>query len=238
MEKNTDDNNQKDNRDVKLDNKIVHDNLDTRASEVVEVAKVTKVVKVVDNKNTQFLKDALVNTTSNQDQPIQSLDKLQDISPEDILLNLKIIGCIKKRDRISKNTDNVLEIETNDLFQPLRRWWFGRSRNETISNIKKIITTSFDLTDKTLNKEKSKSISNSRAIKSPNKNTYFDEENSNLLQWFVLEMKNASKGLDNLKNTYSDDTRIVSELDILLEQLALRIEKINGILKIDINSCT
>ena len=155
------------------------------------------------------------------------------VTPDDILLNLKIIGCIQKLDRISKNDDNILEIENKDWFQPVRRWWFGRSRNETINNIKKIIETSFDLTDKTLDKERHKT----NASKScQNNNTiYFDEENSKLLQRFVIEMKNATKGLNNLKITYGDDTRIVSELDLLLERIALRIEKINAILRIDMD---
>ena len=48
-------------------------------------------------------------------------------------------------------------------------------------------------------------------------------------------MKNATKGLNNLKITYGDDTRIVSELDLLLERIALRIEKINAILRIDMD---
>ena len=157
------------------------------------------------------------------------------ISPDEILLNLKIIGCIKKQDRLAKN-DNILEIEQNDYFQPVRRWWYSRNRNETISNIKSIIQASFDLTDKTLDKERDGPKQHSTFYQNTSNNMYFNEENSKLLQRFVTEMKNSTKGLNNLKFTYSDDTRIVSEVDILLEQLLLRVEKINGILKIDVNS--
>lgn len=174
-------------------------------------------------------------TSSEEGSGPKCLDSCKiDNSPDGILLNLKIIGCIKKKDKVSKNEDNILEIENNDYLQSFRRWWFSRSRNETITNIRKIIEASFDITDKTLDKERTNSVN---CDNNHSKRQYFDEENSNLLQRFVLEMKNASKGLDNLKITYNDDTRIVSELDILKDQLGLRIEKINGILKIDINNC-
>ena len=62
----------------------------------------------------------------------------------------------------------------------------------------------------------------------------FTQENSSLLQRFTIEMERACIGLENLKSTYQDDVRIVSEIDIMIEQLRLRNEKINKILKIDL----
>ena len=147
---------------------------------------------------------------------------------DNTLLNLKILGCIKKMDKLVINKDN-LEIETCDYLTPVRRWWFGRDRNETMESIKLVINNSFILTDKTLTDE-------SKHITENNSNFYFDEENTTLLQRFVFEMSNARKGLITLRNTYSSDTRIVSELDILVEQLGMRIDKINRILKIDVSS--
>ena len=182
------------------------------------------------NNLTEHSEDTIKNDVNININPPQN-----ENSPDEILLNLKIIGCIKKKDRISKNTDEILEIESNDWLQPVRRWWFCRSRNETINNIKKIIQTSFDITDRTLDKENGQSTPDTTFYNNKSNNLYFNEENSNLLQRFVIEMKNANKGLANLKITYSDDVRIVSEIDILLEQLALRIEKISSILRIDVN---
>ncbi len=174
--------------------------------------------------------------THDNNESVTSVAQKTESTPDEILLNLKIIGCIKKKDRISKNSDEILEIETNDWFQSMRRWWFGRSRNETINNIKKIIQTSFDITDRTLDQEKATNKQDTTFYSNTSNNLYFNEENSNLLQRFVIEMKNANKGLANLKITYSDDVRIVSEIDILLEQLALRIEKISSILRIDVSA--
>lgn len=144
------------------------------------------------------------------------------------LLNLKILGCIKKTDKLVINKE-VLEIENNDYLTPFRRWWFGRDRNETIEFIKNVINQAFNLTDKTL-----ESVPNQNS--STNKSLYFNEDSTSLLQRFVYEMSNARKGLESLKATYTDDTRLVSELDILIEQIGMRIDKINRILKIDIDS--
>ena len=162
---------------------------------------------------------------------------LDSMSVDDILLNLKIISCIRTSDRLSKNKENILEIETDDLLQGIRRWWFGRSRNETISSIKKIIQSAFEITDKTLDNENSSLKQQSTFYDNKSKNNYFNEENSSLLQRFVIELNSACRGLDNLKLTYKDDTRIVSEISILKEQMELRIKKINNILKID-TACT
>jgi hypothetical protein len=155
---------------------------------------------------------------------------------DEILLNLKIIGCIKKQDRLTRNDTDVLEIEINDMFQGVRRWWHGRSRNETIGTIRRVIQASFQITDSTLDHERNQIKPSGGFYENTSSNVYFNEENSNLLQRFVKEMNGAATGLDNLKFTYLDDTRISSEIEILKEQLELRIKKINSLLKIDIHT--
>lgn len=173
-------------------------------------------------------KQSLAVDTPEQSPETSTTNHTNKQSVEEILLNLKIIGAIKRQDRLSKNEDNILEIENNDILQAIRRWWCGRSRNETITSIKKIIQSAFQVTDSTLNRE--------RGFESENQDTsaFFNEENSNQLQRFVIEMTSCLKGLDNLKNTYQEDVRITSEIDILKEQLQLRIRKINSILKINL----
>ena len=170
------------------------------------------------------------NNTQNEDN--NSLDI------ENILLNLKIIGSIREKDRLSKDTNNVLEIENNDTFQPVRRWWLGRSRRETLNSIRKVIQGSFTITDRTLDQEQSKQKHTPTFYNNQNSNRYFHEDNSNLLQRFLIEMTNSLRGLDNLKQTYNDDITIHSEINILKEQLELRIKKINSILKIDVDMCS
>lgn len=161
-----------------------------------------------------------------------------DIDMDNILLNLKIIGSIREKDRLSKDDNDILEIENNDSFQGVRRWWLGRSRRDTLNAIRKVIQGSFRITDATLDKEQSRRKTVPTFYQNSKGNQYFHEDNSNLLQRFLIEMTNSLRGLDNLKQTYSDDIAIHSEINILKEQLELRIKKINSILKIDIDMCT
>ena len=64
----------------------------------------------------------------------------------------------------------------------------------------------------------------------------FREENSNLLLSYITEMRNAIKGLNNLKQTYVDDISTVSSLDIIIEKMNVRIKKISNILQINKNN--
>ena len=146
---------------------------------------------------------------------------------EETILNMKIIGSIKKYDKLGTNDTNILEIENRDILQGIRRWYLGRNRGETLGHIKRVINLSFDITDNTL--------SNERNGKTYTNDKYFFEENSNLLQRFLVEMNSACKGLDNLKETYTGDIKIISEIDLLKDQLQIRIRKINSLLKIDNN---
>ena len=41
-------------------------------------------------------------------------------------------------------------------------------------------------------------------------------------------------GLDNLKKTYDDDSLIKSNLDLIMDKIKIRIDKINKLLKIHI----
>lgn len=156
---------------------------------------------------------------------------------DNILLNLKIIGSIREKDRLSKDENDVLEIENNDHLQGVRRWWLGRSRRETLNAIRKVIQGAFRITDSTLEQEQSRRKTVPTFYRNKKGSQYFHEDNSNLLQRFLIEMTNSLRGLDNLKQTYSNDVAIHSEINILKEQLELRIKKINSILKIDIDMC-
>jgi hypothetical protein len=173
------------------------------------------------------------NTTNDPNDPNDETN----LDMDNILLNLKIIGSIREKDRLSKDENDVLEIENNDTLQGVRRWWLGRSRRETLNAIRKVIQGSFRITDSTLEQEQSRRKTVPTFYRNKKGSQYFHEDNSNLLQRFLIEMTNSLRGLDNLKQTYSDDVAIHSEINILKEQLELRIKKINSILKIDIDMC-
>ena len=50
---------------------------------------------------------------------------------------------------------------------------------------------------------------------------------------FTQEMNNAASGLGNLKSTYKDDITTVSSLEIIIEKINVRVNKINSILSIN-----
>lgn len=150
---------------------------------------------------------------------------VSEMDQEDILLQLKIISQIDKTNKITINNKS-LEID-NRYFQFFRRYCNGDSRNNTIENIDKIIKKSFDFIDKTLEKEISEDIESA----APKKN-YFSEENSHILQRFLLELNNSIKGLGNLKNTYQNDTSANARIDLIIQKINIRNEKIQKLLNI------
>ena len=153
----------------------------------------------------------------------ESFNLKKDI--DTILLNLKIISQIKENDKLI-TSNSMLEIDTT-YFQFAKRWFNNDSRISTIEYIKSIVDATLEITDTTLSEE--------NKLKSKN---IFEEDNSHLLQRFLLEMTNACKGLDNLKITYSNDISIVSAIEISKEKLLMRMEGIQKILKINVNKDT
>jgi len=143
-----------------------------------------------------------------------------------IFINLKIISNIKEYDKLLTLQENdIIEIDNAGLTQPLRRWWNGRSRNETIEFLNIFISETFIIIDETLTKE----------IKGQTNTNFFKESNHNILQRFLLELTNSIKGLCNLRITYGYDIKFKSQLDTLIEGIEFRVEKIKEALRININ---
>ena len=139
-----------------------------------------------------------------------------------ILLNLKIISNIKEYDKVTTGQEHV-EIDKPSILQGLRRALRGDSRINTLERINQIIDQAFKVTDEILEEEYD--------TNQPNLPTRpFKEENSHLFQRFTMELLNASKGLENLKITYKDDVSIISKLDLIIDKINMRVEKINKIL--------
>jgi len=154
-----------------------------------------------------------------------SLD-VENMNQEEILLQLKIISKINKENKITVNNSS-LEID-NRYCQFLRRYYNGDSRNVTIENIDKIIKKSFTIIDSTLEKEVSNDIENANL----KQNNYFVEDNSHILQKFLLELSNAIKGLSKLKQTYNNDTTTTARIDLIIQKINIRNEKIQKLLNI------
>ena len=168
------------------------------------------------NSNDQEINDKYNEKTHNDNSEKNENSEIV-MTTDQILTNLKIISKIKKGEKMITN-NMIMEID-NRYLQWVRRWWEQNSRISTIDFFNKILDRAFEIIDKTYdNKDK--------------QNYYFNEENSRILQKFSLELSNARQGINNLKETYTDDETTKSQLDIMDEKINQRIEKIQKVLTI------
>ena len=147
-----------------------------------------------------------------------SLSIIKNLSVDGVLVNLKIFSKIKKYDKLCFSGDS-LEID-NRYAAFVRRWLSSDDRAKSIEYINAVINRAFVIVDKTYDSERN--TSDETIDKSP-----FKEENSNLLQRFSIELGNTVAGLGNLKATYKDDSLTKSKIDLIIDKIKIRIEKIN-----------
>ena len=164
-------------------------------------------------------KDKTISEDEHEDEH-ENENKDSEMGIDQVLTNLKIMSQIKKGEKIKTNTP-ILEIDKRYLTS-IRRWWGNDSRCSTIDFFTKVVNTSFEIIDKTYNEKKADTY-------------YFNEENSRILQRFSLEMTNACKGLNNLKETYTNDVTTTSQIDIMIEKIKERVDKIQQIMTIQNN---
>lgn len=147
------------------------------------------------------------------------IEEIEPITPKFIdenILNLKIISKIKENDKLLAHK-NLLEIDSPHIFQSVNRWYNNENRNITIDKLNNILEGTFNITKSILEREKN----NKEEKKS------LEENNSQLFQTLILEMRNCLTGLDNLKKTYCEDILISSQLDLLINKLNNRVDKMN-----------
>lgn len=136
------------------------------------------------------------------------------------ILNLKIISKIKENDKLLANK-SLLEIDSPHLFQSVNRWYNKENRNITIEKLNNILEGTFKITKILLEKEKDNKEEKS-----------LEDNNSQIFQNLILEMKNSLVGIENLKKTYSEDILVSSQLDLLISKLSSRIEKMSKLFTI------
>lgn len=127
--------------------------------------------------------------------------------PDKLLINLKIISKIQKNGRISRSYDGIISLESDVIYQSIKRFVLNDSRKQAIFEINSVITESIDMLNHIINsKHMNKNYSQtSEYIKNC--------ENINLI---ITEMELAKLGIENLKFTYQNDHNIASQLDILI----------------------
>lgn len=140
------------------------------------------------------------------------------------ILNLKIISKIEENDKLI-TSNNLLKIDRPTLLQGMHRWIGNESRSNAIERLSEIYDEGFKITDDLLSKEKS--------LKE-NQNELCDT-NSQVFQKYIVEFTNSLNGIDNLKKTYKNDVLILSQLEMIINKVNTRLEKMNDIFKININ---
>lgn len=155
------------------------------------------------------------------------------ITEKDVLTNLKIISNLKPSEKLT-HQNNILIIDPPSMSQGIGRWWNSDSRDQSILLIEKIIETAFELIDNIYTSEVDSSQNdndkNNYYAKRIMPKTYFKNENSMQLQTYSMELSNSIKGLQNLKLTYLSDISICSKIDVLIEKINIRKNKISQLL--------
>ena len=145
---------------------------------------------------------------------------------EELLFNLKIISELNPSDKLSYD-EKLFSIDNPSYVQGIYRWWYKEDRGKTLEKLNKIIDATFNFMDKTFMNQ----------IKYPNMDSNEErvlyETNSQIIQKFYINLIDAIKGLDKLKLTYTNDKSMTTGLNLLIERIRRRTDKINEILKIN-----
>ena len=164
-----------------------------------------------------------------------SIENKSSYTLEDVLTNLKIISNVNINDKLTL-VNNILVIDPPQYIQGIIRWWRSDSRENSMNGIEEIISNVFNIIDNIYNDEvneiNSEGMPNFYHKRDLPKN-YFKNEHSLQLQTFTNELTNSIKGLQNLKITYQTDISICSKIDVLIDKINIRINKINKLLTIN-----
>jgi hypothetical protein len=136
------------------------------------------------------------------EQSNESNIKNMELSQEDIFVNLRLISKIEVGNKLIQ-TDKHVNID-NSYFQSITRWFKGNNRKDSMMFINVILTKSFELNDKLLH-EKS-------------------EESAQILLRLNNDLKNSLNGLINLKQTYSSDKLVQSEIDVMIDNITSKLD--------------
>jgi hypothetical protein len=146
------------------------------------------------------------------DDKIESKKTTEIYEFDELIINLKILGQLKKYEKFIYSNDNL--IIDNRWFKDARRmFWGGGSRDETYEILKKIINSANIYSEnfiETLKTEKNEDIKHNLKI-------------------LTQELISSRIGFRNLFITYSIDETILSKLDLCYDGLIVRINKNSSI---------
>jgi hypothetical protein len=126
------------------------------------------------------------------------------LSLEDIFINLTLLSKIDVGDKLIQNGSmKHINIDTS-YFQFITRWFKGSNRNNSLKFINHVLNKAFEYNDNML-EEKS-------------------EKSAVAVFRLTADLKNSLNGLNNLKQTYSTDKLIQSELDVMIDNVRNKLD--------------
>lgn len=136
---------------------------------------------------------------------IESIDNKNkmEFTIEDVFVNLRLISKIEPGNRLINDSEKYINID-NSYFPSITRWFKGTNRNMNLQFVNFILTKAFEFNDELLN-------------------TNNDESVRKLLR-LNTDLKGASNGLLNLKQTYKADKLIQSEIDVMVDNIRSKLD--------------
>jgi hypothetical protein len=125
-----------------------------------------------------------------------------DLTLEDIYINLRVLSKLEIGNKLIKNNKHI-NIDSSYL-QFVYRWYNGTNRSNTIYFITHILLKAFEISEQLIDLQ--------------------TEESTQLLFRLNNELKNSINGLLNLKQTYSNDRLIQSEIDIMIDNIRTKLD--------------
>ena len=151
------------------------------------------------------------------------------------LFNLQILSSLNTNNKLSTNIEfNKLEID-NNLCQSITRWFNGYSRQNTLEILQTTLNNVYNISDFYFKKNIKEKFEPSIDKSNKNKNAtepFFIETSVEKIKELLNAMENSLPGLYKLKTTYVDDNSIQIQLDMLINKMIKRINKINNAIDI------
>jgi len=148
-----------------------------------------------------------------------------------LLYQLQILETIKIGDKLCCNMEKM--VIDNSWIPFISRWWIGENRSITIEIIKDIINEVISITDNIFRNEIAiQKNDKEKDSRKQSTNNFFKYSNQELLKKILFACTYSVRGIKNLQKTYETDQHIQSELEIFIEKLSTRINKIDNSLEI------
>jgi hypothetical protein len=136
----------------------------------------------------------------------------------EIFINLKVISRIKPGDKISVR-DNLINIVPKYFFQGAVRWLYQEDRMKSVYFIVRVVDAAFFLNEKTLNDHE-------------DRRTPTSESRNHTILRLTNELDRCIEGLNNMKQTYSDDRLVECLIDYVIDRIKIRVNNNSKLLEI------